>query len=51
MPALVKVHIAKIKNLTQVEVWGSGIAEREFLHVNDLASAIYFCFIKKKKNL
>ena len=47
MPALIKkFHVAKIKNLKQVEVWGSGIAEREFLHVNDLASAIYFCFTK-----
>ena len=50
MPALVKkFHYAKIKNLNEVEVWGSGIAEREFLHVNDLASAIYFCYIKKVK--
>ncbi len=50
IPALIKkFHLAKIKNLDQVEVWGSGIAEREFLHVNDLASAVYFCFKKKVK--
>ena len=48
MPALVKkFHRAKVENLDEVEVWGTGIAEREFLHVNDLASAIYFCFLKK----
>ena len=48
MPALVKkFHRAKVENLDEVEVWGTGIAEREFLHVDDLASAIYFCFLKK----
>jgi GDP-L-fucose synthase len=32
-----------------VEIWGSGKSEREFLNVEDLASAIYFC-LKKKIN-
>ena len=48
MPALIrKFHNASIKNKKTVEVWGSGVAEREFLHVNDLASAIIFCINKK----
>ena len=50
MPALIrKFHKASINNKKTVEVWGSGVAEREFLHVNDLASAIIFCINKKLK--
>ena len=50
LPALVKKFtLAKIKNKTSVEVWGSGIAKREFLHVKDLSSAIYFVLKKKIK--
>ena len=50
LPALVKKFtLAKIKNKTSVEVWGSGIAKREFLHVKDLSSAIYFVLKKKLK--
>lgn len=48
MPALIKkFHIAKIKGSKIVEVWGSGKVKREFLHVDDLASAILFCLRKK----
>jgi GDP-L-fucose synthase len=48
IPALVrKFHIAKIKKKSFVEVWGSGRPKREFMHVNDLASAVYFCLNKK----
>ena len=50
LPALVKKFtLAKIKNLPQVEVWGSGNAKREFLNVEDLSSAIYFLLQKKIK--
>ncbi len=50
LPALVKKFtLAKMKNLPQVEVWGSGTVKREFLNVEDLSSAIYFV-IKKKIN-
>ena len=28
-------------------MWGTGEPEREFLHVNDLAEAIYFCLSRK----
>lgn len=43
LPALIrKFHEAKINNEQHVEVWGSGNARREFLHVNDLADA---CFL------
>lgn len=48
IPALLKkFHIAKIKNKKIVEIWGSGKSEREFLNVEDLAKAIFFCMKKK----
>ena len=50
LPALVKKFvIAKKKNLSFVEVWGSGNVKREFLNVEDLSSAIYYV-LKKKVN-
>jgi GDP-L-fucose synthase len=49
IPALIrKFHKAKIENEDSVEVWGSGLAKREFLHADDLARAILFCL---KKNI
>lgn len=40
LPALLrKFHEAKINNSPTVEVWGSGTPMREFLHVDDLATA------------
>ena len=47
IPALVKKFVlAKRKNFKQVEIWGSGKVKREFLNVDDLASAIKFCINK-----
>lgn len=43
IPALIaKMHEAKLKNLPTVTVWGTGTACREFLYVDDLASAVIF---------
>ncbi|HIX54516.1 MAG TPA: GDP-L-fucose synthase [Candidatus Sphingobacterium stercoripullorum] len=43
LPALIrKFHEAKVERLTQVEVWGTGTPLREFLYVDDLASACVF---------
>jgi GDP-L-fucose synthase len=43
LPALIrKFHEAKIKNNNNVLLWGTGFPMREFLHVDDLASAILF---------
>ena len=40
LPALIrKFHDAKISNLPEVMVWGTGTPRREFLHVDDLADA------------
>ncbi len=43
LPALMrKFHEAKEKGEESVEVWGTGSARREFLHVNDLADCCKF---------
>ncbi len=40
IPALIrKFHEAKLAGKTEVEIWGTGSAMREFLHVDDLADA------------
>jgi GDP-L-fucose synthase len=40
LPALIhRFHQAKVRELTQVEIWGDGTPLREFLHVADLATA------------
>jgi GDP-L-fucose synthase len=42
LPALLnKFHEGKLQNLEYVNVWGSGNPLREFLHVDDLAYAIF----------
>ncbi len=43
LPALIrKFHDAKLAGESDVTVWGSGRPRREFLHVDDLASACVF---------
>ena len=43
IPALIRrFHEAKYLNLKEVSVWGSGKAMREFLYVDDMASAAVF---------
>lgn len=43
LPALLrKMIVAKRTNLPEVEIWGSGQPRREFLHVDDLASASFY---------
>jgi GDP-L-fucose synthase len=43
IPALIRrFHEAKMNNLPSVEIWGTGLPRREFLHVDDLARA---CFL------
>lgn len=47
LPALIrKFHEAKIQNLPNVTVWGTGSPLREFLHVEDLAEACLFLMEK-----
>ena len=43
LPALIRrFHEAKINNLTEVIVWGTGTPKREFLFADDLADACIF---------
>ncbi len=43
IPALIKKFVTAKKNkINKVVVWGTGKVKREFLHVNDLAEAIFF---------
>src|SRR3954468_9925661 len=47
LPALLrKAHIAKQEGARELVVWGSGKPRREFLHVDDLASACVFLLEK-----
>ena len=47
LPALMrKAHEAKISGAHELIVWGSGSPRREFLHVDDLASACLFLLEK-----
>jgi GDP-L-fucose synthase len=39
-----KFHEGKNTNSSNVKIWGSGNAMREFMHVYDLADAIWFAF-------
>ena len=43
LPALTrKMHEAKVSGASEVVLWGSGTPKREFLYVDDLASALVF---------
>ena len=44
LPATIrKFHEAKVESRPEVVIWGTGTPLREFLHVDDLASAVVFC--------
>ena len=48
MPALIqKIHQAKISKAKHVTIWGTGNPKREFLHVDDMASACVFLMEKE----
>ena len=48
LPAMIrKFHEAKENNHAPVELWGSGIPMREFLHVDDMAKAVVFAVENK----
>lgn len=47
LPALIRKFVeAKVNNLPNVNLWGSGAPLREFLHVDDLAKAVLICNAK-----
>jgi GDP-L-fucose synthase len=47
IPALIKKIIKNKKKNELIEIWGTGNAKREVMHVDDLSSAIYFILKKK----
>lgn len=51
VPALIrKIIDSKKNNKKNIEIWGTGKAKREVMHVDDLAQAIYFIVKKKIAN-
>ncbi|MBF0605938.1 MAG: GDP-L-fucose synthase [Magnetococcales bacterium] len=40
-----KMHEAKVNNLPEITLWGSGSAQREFIYVDDLADAIFWIML------
>lgn len=43
LPAFIRrFHDAKEQGISSVEIWGDGTPLREFMHVDDLADALYF---------
>ena len=52
VPALMaRIHDAKLSQKDEVVIWGSGNAMREFLHVDDMASACHFVMNLAKEQL
>lgn len=50
IPSLMRrMHEAKVAGVTEIVVWGSGNARREFMHANDLARAILFLMERYEK--
>ena len=48
LPAMIrKFHDAKTSNKSSIELWGSGLVSREFLHVEDLGRAVIFSLENK----
>ena len=51
LPAMIrKFHEAKLNGHSEVVLWGTGTPKREFLHVDDLASAVVFALENKMKD-
>lgn len=55
VPAVIKkIYDAKKNNLQYVDIWGNGLARREFMHASDLADFIFFAinnFINMPQNI
>ena len=52
LPAMIrKFHDAKANNRSSVELWGTGLPMREFLHVDDLADACLFLLEKYNEEM
>ena len=50
IPALIRrFHEAKVSNVPEVQIWGTGTPRREFLYVDDMAAASVFVMNLDKK--
>tara|TARA_B100000242_G_C43034018_1_gene481948 strand:+ start:315 stop:1250 length:936 start_codon:yes stop_codon:yes gene_type:complete len=47
--AILKIHKAKERNDSEIEMWGDGSAKREFMYVKDLIDFIYYAIINFDK--
>jgi nucleoside-diphosphate-sugar epimerase len=47
VPAVIKkIYDAKINNLKEIDIWGDGMARREFMYAGDLADFIFYAIDK-----
>jgi GDP-L-fucose synthase len=47
VPAVIKkIHEAKKNNLEKIDIWGDGLARREFMYTSDLADFIYYSIVE-----
>jgi GDP-L-fucose synthase len=55
IPAVIrKIHIAKKNNTESVDIWGDGLARREFMYAGDFANFVYYAidnFEKMPQNI
>jgi GDP-L-fucose synthase len=55
IPAVIrKINDAKVKNLESVDIWGDGLARREFMYTADFADFVYYAidnFEKMPQNI
>ena len=51
IPGYKKIHDAKIKNTSKVEIWGDGKSKREFMYISDLIDLIIIVVRKLEKGL
>ncbi len=52
IPGLIRrIHEAKINNTSEVNIWGTGKPQREFLYVDDMAEASLLVLSLLKENI
>lgn len=55
VPAVIKkIYDAKLQNATEIDIWGDGLARREFMYAGDLADYVFYAlrnFDKMPQNI
>ena len=50
VPAVIKkIYDAKQNNISEIDIWGDGLARREFMYAGDLADFVFFAIDKFEK--